>query len=325
MTQPRFRVPGATVHITRTVSERRFLLMPLGPVSSAVLYCFYLAAKTRGIKVHCLFVHKNHYHAVITDPNGELSDYTHDVLMTVGRSLLPHYREMKGGQNLGVLWDPAEKTNEVILPTQNAVLDKIVYDITNPVRDGMLYSHRDWPGILLGPRDWTRPAFEVPRPEHFFIEGGVTPATVQCKLEPPPHFEDRTVEKLIADIGQLVDDKERAIRATMRAQGRSFIGLKKLLCDSPFASPPTPRPKGKIKPSVAGGGDPSLYKTAVTHIRHFRMRYRECLAEVARLLVEGLDPYGVTFPFGTLLMTKRHGFACDDEQLDWCLLAHAPP
>jgi len=326
MTQPRMRIPGATMHITRTVAERRFLLMPLGPVSEAFLYCFFFFAKKHGIRVHSLFVHRNHYHAVLTDPLGLLSDFTHDVHMALGRCLLPYYRELPGGQNLETLWSSSDKTNEVLLPTQNAILDKISYDAVNVVRDGLLSSHRDWPGILLGARQWTgKPCLEVARPKHFFIEGGVAPDTVECELEPPPHFEDRSIDKLVADIGQLIDDKERAIRATMRQQGRSFMGLKKLLRDSPFDSPDTPRPKGRIKPSVAGGGDPDVYKNAVAAVRYFRSRYRHCIEEVKRCIEEMLDPFGVIFPFGTLLMAKRHGFSCDDPQLDWCLRVPAPP
>ena len=103
------------------------------------------------------------------------------------------------------------------------------------------------------------------------------------------------------------------------------MGRTKFMRAAPFDAPSTPRPKGKNKPTVAGGGDPDLYKHAVTAVRDFRRRYRACRDMVKLCIDNKLDPRQVIFPFGTLLMSKRHGYACDDPQLDWCLRCPAPP
>ena len=109
------------------------------------------------------------------------------------------------------------------------------------------------------------------------------------------------------------------------------MGLKRFMSASPFDAPETPRAKGKgkrkgdSKPTVAGGGDPGIYKTAIEAVRHFRRRYRDCWQRVKQRIEQALDPREVIFPFGTLLMNRRHGYRCEDPLLDWCVRVPAPP
>jgi len=324
MTQPRMRIPGATLHVTRTILERRFLLLPVGPVSEVFLFCFFHAAKVHGILVHALFVHSNHYHCVLSDPRGALSDFTQYAHWLISQCLLDYHRGLRPEANLEVLWS-TDDTNEDLLTTHNAVLKEIVYDITNPVRDGMVYTHGDWPGICMGPREWLLPPRVVSRPKYFFSDKSKLPETVECKLVPPPQFGDRSPELLAREVQALIDCKERALRATRRAHGQTFMGVKRILRADPFDSPDSPRPRGGTTPTVAAGGDREAFAEAKKRVRDFRGRYRSARTKYRHLVEAGsAAAKEVIFPFGTLLMRKLHGLPCDDPDLSWCVLAHAP-
>jgi REP element-mobilizing transposase RayT len=72
MTLPRCVLAQQTYLVTRRCIGRRFLLRPDDALNNAFLYCLARAADTYGVEVHAFCVMSNHYHLVLTDPQGVL-------------------------------------------------------------------------------------------------------------------------------------------------------------------------------------------------------------------------------------------------------------
>ncbi len=83
MTTPRRLVPDQTYMISRRVARREFRLKPesLDPlrdeVTRAFTYCLVFAALLFGIQIHAVIVLGNHYHAVVSDLETNLSRFSH--------------------------------------------------------------------------------------------------------------------------------------------------------------------------------------------------------------------------------------------------------
>ena len=89
MTAPRQVLPGVTYLITRRCFDRMFLLRPSPLVSAAFEYVLAAKAKQYGILLHAYCVLSNHWHCVLTDPQGRLPAFQRDIGSTVAVALGP--------------------------------------------------------------------------------------------------------------------------------------------------------------------------------------------------------------------------------------------
>ena len=87
---------------------------------------------------------------------------------TAARCLLEHYRDRYPNRRLESVWSHAQSFSAALLLNSNAVLDKIVYTLTNPVKDGLVRDYRRWPGFNTRPGDWRRGARVARRPNVYF-------------------------------------------------------------------------------------------------------------------------------------------------------------
>ena len=72
---PRQILPGSTYLVTRRCTKRQFLLKPSKRTNRVFLYCLAHACEVTGVQVHAVTVMSNHYHAVVTDPEGRLPKF----------------------------------------------------------------------------------------------------------------------------------------------------------------------------------------------------------------------------------------------------------
>ncbi len=77
MSKPRRVLPGTTYFISRRCSERRFFLAPSALINQIILYCLAYAARVFGMQVHAVCAMSNHWHVIVTDPHGYVSDFMH--------------------------------------------------------------------------------------------------------------------------------------------------------------------------------------------------------------------------------------------------------
>ena len=128
MTAPRQVLAGQTYFITRRCSDRRFFLVPDSVVQKVFLFCLAVAAKLKSIQVHAVCVMSNHYHLVITDVEGQLPDFMAWLNRHTAICLKLHRRRA------GPIWEAGEKYSAVALVSAEAVWEKIVYTLANPVK-----------------------------------------------------------------------------------------------------------------------------------------------------------------------------------------------
>ncbi|RMH42670.1 MAG: hypothetical protein D6689_07445, partial [Deltaproteobacteria bacterium] len=77
MSVPRQVLPGSTYLVTRRCTQRQFWLKPTKLTNQIVAYCVAYAATITGVELHALCVLSNHWHAVLTDPEGRLPEFMH--------------------------------------------------------------------------------------------------------------------------------------------------------------------------------------------------------------------------------------------------------
>ena len=194
--------------------------------------------------------------------------------------------------------------------TSGAIVDKLVYTYTNPVKDGLVRDYRSWPGFNTRPGDWRKGTRTVERPNVYFKH---TPKELTYAIVPPPQLAG-DLEQQIADVEQQIRDAQRQAAANLSTEGRSFMGAKAIMRTSPFEAPDAPHPVGSLAPRLAAGGDRKAMGVAATALKLFRIAYREAW----RAFKDGID---VVFPGGTLLMARRHRVRCEPLDACWCQLA----
>lgn len=310
MSHPRMSIPGGTYLITRTTAMSLFLLTPSKAVNEIMEYCIAWAARGRGILIHAVSVESNHFHLVVTDTQGRLSEFMQELNRSAARCLLQHYRNRFPQRRIDALWTRSQSFNALLLVNPEAVLDKLVYTLTNPVKDGLVRDYRKWPGFNTRPSDWRRGARTARRPSEYFKN---TPEIIDYHVCAPSQL-CASLEQAIATVELHVRMAQEQASVELAAQGRSFAGVNAVLATSPLDAPGTPQPVGGLKPTLAAGSDHEALCVAKAALMTFRRAYREAWREF-KARAKAL------FPGGTLLMRTRFGQACTTLDACWCVTA----
>lgn len=300
MSQPRQLLPGSTYVLTRRVVARQFALRPDPCVRNAFGYLLAVGAQRYAVDVHGVAVLSNHYHAIVTDPRGELPRFLawFNRLTAV---VVNHYRGRKEA-----LWNSAGPS-VVRAEAQEDVEDKLLYVWANAVAAGLVEDPAHWPGLTTTPEDLLHPVGEEFRRPDFFDRDGQMPATARLRLCCPAGHGYGTDQEFVTAQRQRLDERLRDIRTARRAAGGSFLGPRGALRVDwrETAGSETPRPA--FNPHVAAR-DPVVRKLALGRLRDFRAAYHDAL----RCWRDGTRD--VAFPAGTYAMRVYHGARC-----------HAPP
>ena len=297
MTVPRWVIPGRTYMITRRCTQRQFLLTPSPAVNQVFLYCLVFAAVTYKVQVHALVVMSNHYHLIVTDPHGNLPEFCHWLNLFVAKALNVKYRR---GENF---WS-STPYSAVHLPDAAAVLDKLLYTLTNPITAGLVPQLSEWPGLVIGPKQIGQ-KLEAKRPEFFFRPEGELPPSLRLRITIPPAFRHMGVEGFEELVRRRLKDRSREIREQRAAQGRAYLGREAILAQAnvPYAAPGRARADRGITPRVASKDKWRRIETLQSLVA-FRVAYAEAITRWR---------YGersVVFPCGTYWMRVRYKVRC---------------
>ncbi len=295
VTLPRQVLPQTTYLVTRRVSQRQFLLKPTAQSRQAALYCFHRAAEVYGVSMHALQVLDNHYHAVLTDPRGELPGF----MAWVNRELAKCMNELYDRSEAFWSDDPY---SSVTLHDREAVIDKCGYLFVNVVQALLVRDFRDWHGVRSTPADWLAAPATVKRPEFHFGQKDKRWAEVPVRYTLPPALADRDPQHVVADMEALIAERQRAIRVQTARDGKTFWGTKRLEKLNPFDAPKTPRPKGKLNPTFAAGTAEGQRRGRAI-LNAFRSAYREALHKWRHGLA-------CVFPAGTFWLARFARVAC---------------
>jgi REP element-mobilizing transposase RayT len=293
---PREVVPGATWLITRRCLERRFFTRPSAIVNQIVTFCMAVAAVRAGLQVHAYCVMSNHWHLVITDPDGRLPDFLHWFHLHLSKALNCHLGRRDSLVECG-------ETSYVRLVDAEDVLDKIVYTLSNPVAAGLVERGIEWPGVRSRPEQYGE-VVEASRPPVYFSPSGATPEVASLELVPPAGFGHLELAEVRRRVREAVESREAELRAEWRGAGREFLGARRVREQSPLETPQTAEDLGGLRPRIAAKWKWSRIE-AIQRLQAYWKAYRAALVEYLR------GRRDVVFPGGTYLKRLRDGVRCE--------------
>jgi REP element-mobilizing transposase RayT len=295
MTAPRRVLPGTSYLVTRRCSERRFFLKPSRTTTEIFLYVLAVAAQRYDILVHAACVLSNHAHLVVTDTKGQLPRFMQYLDSLVARAVNASIGRFEG------FWakDGSYSAVEPIGPQD--VVAKAAYVLANPVAAFLVRHGAEWPGLWTAPEQIGGPKLLARRPQVFFDPKSHLPATAELELTAPPRCGSP------AEFREALSTELRALEAEHQAkaarEGRRFLGLARILAQSPFASPPPGEPRFELNPRIAGR-DKWRRIEAIFRLKSFLQEYRK--AWHAWRAGDG----SVLFPPGTYLVRVMYGAPC---------------
>jgi len=294
MTMPRQIVPGRTYLITRRCTQRQFLLRPDEETNQAFVYCLAVASQRYSIAVHGFVANSNHYHSVVTDPDGRLPEFLEHFHKLVAK----HQNVLHG--RVENMWS-SQRTSVVRLMDTEDAMSKLVYTLTNPVKDHLVEQVHQWPGAISYHSCLNDKVITVRRPHRFFKANGPMVNEIQLSCPPLPGYaDDRSTYKdlLRAEIARVESDAALERKLTQR----KVMGRKAVLEQQPTDRPESVKVDRGINPQFAAR-DRGLRNQALLELREFYAAYffsRDAW----------LSDKAFPFPVGTWWMAKRAGVAC---------------
>lgn len=289
MSLPREILPGRFYMITRRCMQRQFLLRPDAHSRATFGYCLALAAEQKGIVVILPVVLSNHHHTVVYDPNGRIAEFTQHLHHLVARAMNVALGRKE------YFWSSG-RTNMVRLDDREAVLTRLVYAATNPVKDHLVARVHQWPGVhglsdLLNQREW-----RIPRPRGFFDEKGDLPAEVTLRPEIPESAMLGDADAFRAELRARVAAAEAEL--TKARGSKRVLGVRAIRDQSPTDAPTDEAPQPERR-RTAGSSYWARVEGELRNLEFLR-RYR-----LARLAWRA--GHVVEFPPGTYWLRRFAG------------------
>ncbi|HSN84421.1 MAG TPA: hypothetical protein VLS88_17715 [Polyangiales bacterium] len=225
----------------------------------------------------------NHYHIVLTDPQGVLPLFAawmnRQVAMCVKR--LRRWDE--------VVWEPNVALSAVELDGTKEVLDKIAYTILNPVSAGLVRSPEDWPGVLSTVAALRRGQVVGKRPSVWFKDTAPNEATL--RLTTPRGFADQGVYH--EALGALITHRLN----TLHQRAGGYLGPARVKQTSVRDRPSSKKRRFGRNPMFSALTR-ERWIEAVKRLRAFRHAYREAYLAWR----DGCDR--IEFPLGTWWLVR---------------------
>lgn len=295
MSLPRPVFPNSVYMITRRCTQRRFLLKPSKKRNAAWEYILAYAAKKTGVQLIWTMVESNHHHTGVYDPEKNISAFCRELHRLVAK----HHNAQYG--RFEYFW-ASGPPGRLRLEGPEDILDKLVYSITNPVKDHLVAKARQWPGVLTTPEQLCR-TWTVERPKNYFRAEGSMPESIELTLHKPPGFEHMSAEVFRELVAKRVAEVEVKAAAERRRTGQRVLGRQVILRQDHEESPASYAKHFKLNPQV---GAKSKWRRieALRRIKSFVTAYREALARWRA------GDHGVVFPHGTNMMRLVHAVRC---------------
>lgn len=283
--------------ITRRCTQRQFLMRPDRETNNAFIYCLAEAASRFGIQILFTVAMSNHHHTGIYDPAGNYPAF------------LEHFHKLfaKCQNALRGRWEnfwSSEQTSVVRLVDCHDALDKMIYALTNPVKDGLVERAHHWPGVTSLAANLHGKELLASRPKHFFRDEGSMPETATLTFVRPRGFDQLSGIELARLIADRVRQVEEATAADRRQSGASIVGRAAVLRQAWSARPQDREPRRRLDPRVAARSKWSRIE-AISRNRAFHSAY---VVARARFL-EGVRD--VLFPAGTYWLRRFARAVCD--------------
>lgn len=301
MSQPRERHPGATYLITRRCERRELRLRPCPETNAAFAVALADGCERHGCELVAVCAMSNHYHMVVHDPAGRVSELLRDLHATVAR-----FCNAAQGAPGTAFWD-GRQSDTLELGDADAIVEAVAYCLANPVRAGLVATPDEWPGVRTRVADIGTghgPIFA--RPAVFFRADGRVSEAVQLWTEAPPMalaayglggFRLRVQARLDA----IVAAEQRSVAS----KGGTFMGVPAVCAQSAWATPraadgDSVQVESKPRRTVAARTKATLL-SLVERVKRFQALHRRALDAFANGLRHTI------FPAGTWLAWRHFG------------------
>jgi hypothetical protein len=220
MSLPREVVAGRLLFLTRRCSQRELLMRPDAFTTNAFLFCMLVAARITKVNVVLVCAMSNHYHAVIHDRDGQCPRF----LMHFHRLFACVMNARHGrAENF---WSSAQ-TSVIHLIDREALMEKLVYVATNPVKAHLVASHAAWPGLNTLSALLEHRTLEADRPAQFFCKYAEARRSLLHRPQLPQHALIGDHEAFLRELRERVEAEESAVRADVARLGKRFVGADK--------------------------------------------------------------------------------------------------
>jgi putative transposase len=271
-------------------------MRPDRTTNNAFIYCLAVAAARYGIEVLFTAAMSNHHHTGICDRTGNYPDflaYFHKLFAKCQNALRGRWENF---------WS-SEQTSVVRLVGPEDYLSKMAYALTNPVKDGLVERAHHWPGVTSLGCVLHGTEMTARRPGHFFRDDGPMPESISLRMRRPPGFEELSETDFRAAILERIACVEREVAAERHRTGRTVVGRKNVLAQSPTDRPPTREPRRELSPRIAAANKWRRLE-AVLRNRAFRDAY----AAARAAFIAGVRD--VLFPAGTYWLRRFSSVDC---------------
>lgn len=241
----RIPYPEGTFTLQRRVVFRQFFLKPTKRCREIFWYVLAHAAQKHGIRIHEMVVMSNHYHVVLTDPRGELSDFVQLLDSLLARAM------NRVIDRQGIFWE-SEPFCAPRAVSPEAVLEGCVYALTNMVATPLVKRGQQWEGVTTWNLEYGDKVVHR-RPDIFFSEE--MPAELEFTLVRPPgvriDLDDRACRALVREVAH---EREEALVAEHRRHGRRIIGMRAVKKQRYEDTPTSQNVWGALRPRYKGSG-----------------------------------------------------------------------
>jgi putative transposase len=294
VSRPRQVFAEDTVMATKRCVGGQFRLRPDRLVVQVYLYVLGYCQQKYNILLFDFIGMSNHDHPVYKAPDGNGPRFIQLLHSLVARAVNCHFGEWD------CLWS-GQKHSALRLLEPSDVKARCFYALLNVVKDGLVRYAKDWAGVTSWHMEYGVPV-TIERPPFFFSKK--MPDTVRLVISRPqglyPGLSDREARaKLRAD----ATVKQGDLIAKRKSQGRTFMGMKRVLRQPRHNTPNTHVERRGVRPNIASRSKWARIE-ALQALESFHVEH-----EVARLeYVNG--NYDVEFPPGTYKMRVEFNCNC---------------
>ena len=293
MTSPKLHLPDQCVMLTRRCGGRAYLIRPDDFINQTIAFEVGKAAERHNQSVHAVVAMSNHIHMGNTDRTAKRSRFMQDTMSAIART---RNRDL---DRRGHFWE-AGSYGDTVLLDRDAIERKLLYIWLNPVQAGLVRRAEDWPGFMILPRHWGK-TIRVEKPDRFY--GRKNPEYIEFTPEPPPGYEDMSLEEVIAYFEELLRFGEDEIAELRAEAGLPVVGAEKVCQMDPMDCPTTPDRRSRINPRFATTNG-RLLAQAIQEYQAFRQEYYKCRRQWLR------GAKGVVFPSGTVALRRLAPVKC---------------
>ena len=223
MTLPKRRLPGTAYFLTGVCERHEFRLKPMPETNAAFAFTLMESAMRHGVDVVAVCQMSSHYHAVVFDRLGTLSEFLRDFHGVMGK-----YGSARDEVEKTKFWC-AEGGREIELGDMDTVIEKVAYSLANPTKDFVVSEPREWIGAMTPVKTLGMGVGKVyQRPKRFFDTDGGTSESVMLWSDYPCEFSELMgVDEFRARVEQRVGEYVAAAQAEVAAGRAEWFGVER--------------------------------------------------------------------------------------------------